>query len=126
MKIRAFAICTALSILCSLCAIPSGAQTVTATLQGQVHDHGADRRRGRESCRNLLSVRAHAAGRAKADRSEGIDRDVGGRDFLGEDLRQALLAFRETYNTTWLINRHGYLTPSRFREKQLQPLAAAA
>jgi len=39
---------------------------------------------------------------------------------------QALLAFRETYNTTWLIKRHGYLTPSRFREKQLQPLAAAA
>jgi putative transposase len=43
-----------------------------------------------------------------------------------EDLRQALLAFRETYNTTWLIKRHGYLTPSQFREKQLQPLAAAA
>ena len=43
-----------------------------------------------------------------------------------EDPRQALLAFRETYNTTWLIKRHGYLTPSRFREKQLQPLAAAA
>jgi hypothetical protein len=38
MKIRAFAICTALSILCSICAIPSGAQTVTATLQGQVLD----------------------------------------------------------------------------------------
>src|SRR6202045_3951017 len=38
MKIRAFAVCTALSILCSLCAIPSGAQTVTATLQGQVLD----------------------------------------------------------------------------------------
>ena len=28
-----------------------------------------------------------------------------------EELRQALLAFRETYNTTWLIERHGYLTP---------------
>ena len=24
-----------------------------------------------------------------------------------EELRQALLAFRETYNTTWLIERHG-------------------
>jgi transposase InsO family protein len=43
-----------------------------------------------------------------------------------EDPRHALLAVRETYNTTWLIKRHGYLTPSRFREKQLQPLAAAA
>ena len=38
MKIRTFAVCTALSILCFLCVIPSGAQTVTATLQGQVLD----------------------------------------------------------------------------------------
>ncbi len=37
-----------------------------------------------------------------------------------EELRQALLAFRETYNTTWLIERHGFLTPAQFREKQLQ------
>ena len=29
-----------------------------------------------------------------------------------EDLRQALLAFRETDNTTWLIERHGFLTPA--------------
>jgi putative transposase len=43
-----------------------------------------------------------------------------------EDLRQALLAFRETYNRTWLIERHGYLTPEQFRHKQLQPVAAAA
>src|SRR3712207_4235829 len=28
-----------------------------------------------------------------------------------EELRQALLAFRETYNSTWLIARHGYQTP---------------
>jgi putative transposase len=41
-------------------------------------------------------------------------------------LKENLLWFRETYNTTWLIKRHGYLTPSQFREKQLQPLAAAA
>jgi len=38
MKIRTFAVCTALSILYVLFAIPSGAQTVTATLQGQVLD----------------------------------------------------------------------------------------
>ena len=38
MKIRTFTICMALSILCFLCAIPTGAQTVTATLQGQVFD----------------------------------------------------------------------------------------
>jgi len=38
MKIRLFAICGVLSILCTFCAIPSGAQNVTATLQGQVLD----------------------------------------------------------------------------------------
>jgi putative transposase len=43
-----------------------------------------------------------------------------------EDLHQALPAFRKTYNTTWLSERHGYLTPTRFREKQLQPLADLA
>jgi transposase InsO family protein len=43
-----------------------------------------------------------------------------------EELRQALLAFRETYNTTWLIERHGYLTPEQFRHQQLQQVAAAA
>ncbi len=43
-----------------------------------------------------------------------------------EELRQALLAFRETYNTTWLIERHGYLSPAAFRRKQLQPTAKAA
>jgi putative transposase len=36
-----------------------------------------------------------------------------------EELRQALLAFRETYNSTWLIERHGYLTPTEFRENRL-------
>jgi putative transposase len=43
-----------------------------------------------------------------------------------EELRQALLAFRQTYNTTWLIERHGFLTPAQFRQKQLQTAAAAA
>jgi putative transposase len=43
-----------------------------------------------------------------------------------EDLRQALLAFRETYNTTWLIERHGFITPADFRRQQLQPIAKAA
>jgi putative transposase len=43
-----------------------------------------------------------------------------------EELRQALLAFRDTYNTTWLIERHGYLTPAAFRHKQLQSRAEAA
>jgi putative transposase len=43
-----------------------------------------------------------------------------------EELRQALLAFRETYNTNWLIERHGFMTPTAFRQRQLQPVAKAA
>src|SRR3954452_11878847 len=43
-----------------------------------------------------------------------------------EQLRQALLAFRETYNTIWLIERHGFLSPAEYRQQQLQPLAQAA
>jgi len=43
-----------------------------------------------------------------------------------EELRQALLAFRETYNTTWLIKRHGFLSPAEYRRQQLQSLAQAA
>jgi len=43
-----------------------------------------------------------------------------------EELRQALITFRETYNSTWLIERHEYLTPTDFRAKQLQPLANVA
>jgi putative transposase len=42
-----------------------------------------------------------------------------------EELRNALLAFRESYNTTWLIQRHGYLSPAAFRRNQLQPTAKA-
>ena len=29
-----------------------------------------------------------------------------------EELRQALLVFRETYNTTWMIERHGFVRSS--------------
>ena len=43
-----------------------------------------------------------------------------------EELRQALLAFRDTYNTTWLIQRHGFQTPAAIRQQQLQPAALAA
>ena len=43
-----------------------------------------------------------------------------------EELRQALLAFRQTYNESWLIQRHGHRSPAQFRRDQLdsQPLAA--
>jgi hypothetical protein len=40
-----------------------------------------------------------------------------------EELRQALLEFRETYNATWLIERHGFMSPADFRQRQLQPVA---
>ena len=43
-----------------------------------------------------------------------------------EDLRHALLAFRDIYNTTWLIERHGYRTPTALRASQLPPAALAA
>ena len=43
-----------------------------------------------------------------------------------EALRLALLAFRETYNTAWLIERHGYVTPVAVRQSQLQPAALVA
>jgi putative transposase len=36
-----------------------------------------------------------------------------------EALRVALLEFRDTYNETWLIARHGYKTPSQVRQEQL-------
>jgi transposase InsO family protein len=43
-----------------------------------------------------------------------------------EELRQALLAFKETYNHTWIVERHGYQTPAAVRAAQLMPLPAAA
>jgi putative transposase len=43
-----------------------------------------------------------------------------------EELRRALLAFRETYNATWLIERHGFRPPASLREEQLSPAALAA
>jgi transposase InsO family protein len=43
-----------------------------------------------------------------------------------EDLRQALLEFRRIYNANWLIQRHGFIAPAAFRQKQLRPAAIAA
>ena len=43
-----------------------------------------------------------------------------------EELRQALLVFREIYNTTWLIERHGFQAPATVRQNQLSPAARAA
>ena len=43
-----------------------------------------------------------------------------------EELRRALLEFRQTYNTTWLIERHGFTPPSAIRAQQLSLTALAA
>ena len=43
-----------------------------------------------------------------------------------EELRQALLAFREAYNATWLIERHGFKPPVAVRQEQLSTAAIAA
>jgi transposase InsO family protein len=43
-----------------------------------------------------------------------------------EDLRQALLQFRDTYNSTWLIERHGFRPPNVVGREQLPPAALAA
>ena len=43
-----------------------------------------------------------------------------------EDLRQALHAFKDTYNRTWIVERHGYRTPAAVRAAQLARLPVAA
>jgi transposase InsO family protein len=43
-----------------------------------------------------------------------------------EELRRALLEFRETYNATWLIERHGFKPPNAVRRERLSPEAHAA
>ena len=43
-----------------------------------------------------------------------------------EELRLALLAFRQTYNQSWIIERHGYRTPAQVRAEQTTALPMAA
>jgi putative transposase len=43
-----------------------------------------------------------------------------------EELRLALHAFKDSYNQTWIVERHGYQTPAAVRAAQLVPLPAAA
>jgi putative transposase len=43
-----------------------------------------------------------------------------------EELRVALLEFRDAYNEPWLIGRHGYKTPSQVRQEQLAALTKQA
>jgi putative transposase len=43
-----------------------------------------------------------------------------------EELRLALLAFKRTYNQSWIIERHGYQTPAQVRADQIGPMSVAA
>ena len=43
-----------------------------------------------------------------------------------EPLRQALIEFRDAYNNTWLIERHGFRPPAAIRTEQLPTPALAA
>jgi len=43
-----------------------------------------------------------------------------------EDLRLALLEFRETYNEKWIMQRHSYKTPAQFRRDIMDKSAIAA
>ena len=43
-----------------------------------------------------------------------------------EELRLALLEFRQTYNEHWLIERHGHRSPAQFRRDQMDTMPLAA
>jgi putative transposase len=43
-----------------------------------------------------------------------------------EELRLALQAFKELYNQTWIIERHGYQTPAQVRARQIAAMPMAA
>ncbi len=43
-----------------------------------------------------------------------------------EELRLALLDFRQTYNEHWLIERHGHRSPTQFRRDQMDTMPLAA
>ena len=43
-----------------------------------------------------------------------------------EELRLALHRFKEIYNQTWIVERHGYQTPAAVRAAQAAPLPVPA
>ena len=44
----------------------------------------------------------------------------------GRGAAAALIAFRQTYNQSWIIERHGYRTPAQVRADQIGPTLMAA
>ena len=43
-----------------------------------------------------------------------------------EELRLALIAFKWTYNQSWILERHGYKAPAQVRVEQISPMPMAA
>ena len=43
-----------------------------------------------------------------------------------EELRLALVAFKRTYDRTWIIERYGYKMPARVRAEQIGSMPMAA
>jgi putative transposase len=43
-----------------------------------------------------------------------------------EELRLALIDFRQIYNEHWLIERHGHRSPAQFRRNQMDTIPLAA
>ncbi len=43
-----------------------------------------------------------------------------------EELRKALLEFKELYNNEWLIERHGNKTPAQVRRENMNTIRTAA
>jgi len=43
-----------------------------------------------------------------------------------EELRQAVLAFKQRYNQTWIIERHGDKTPAQVRDEQIAAMPMSA
>jgi transposase InsO family protein len=43
-----------------------------------------------------------------------------------EELRLALQAFKDLYNQTWIIERHGYKTPAQVRADPIAAMSMAA
>jgi hypothetical protein len=43
-----------------------------------------------------------------------------------EELRLALLEFKDAYNRKWIIGRHGYMTPAAVRAIQKEAVTVAA
>ncbi len=73
----------------------------------------------------VRAPRATAAPSASSAPSKGTFLWARGFDTV-EELRAALIEFRDNYNATWLIERHGFRPPSTVRQDRLSTAALAA